>query len=176
MANPRTTIPGGAITNRRATEVANALDCSNGRGIAGAATTTTKHEQMSAPASVSVSAPTADVIKVVMRLPSPKRWRIAGPNRGSRRKSSDDSAEGEDHQQDKGRTRQWWRQSADCGGNMVDKASKQQEWDGYSNASAINHDNNDLLNQQSTNIWGRRREVQGMRTVTMTTTTTTTMI
>ena len=31
------------------------------------------------------------------------------------------------------------------------------EWDGYSAAAAIDHDNNDLINQQLTNIRGRRR-------------------
>jgi hypothetical protein len=39
MADPRTTIPGGG--DRRATGAVNALDCGDGRGIAGAMTTTT---------------------------------------------------------------------------------------------------------------------------------------
>jgi len=56
----------------------------------------------------------------IAHCPSPKRWRIVGPSRESRRESSEDSAEGEDRRRcryDKGRTRQRQRQSAGCEGN-----------------------------------------------------------
>ena len=80
-------------------EAVDTLDCGNGRGIAGMATTMTTREQTSAPAPALSLSPTAAATMVIVRCPSPKRWRIAGPKCESRCESSDDSAEGGDHRQ-----------------------------------------------------------------------------
>ena len=69
------------------------LNCGDGRGVNGVTTTTTR-KQISVLAPMSASAPTVAVMTAITRHPSPKRWRIAGPSRESRCKSSDDSAEG----------------------------------------------------------------------------------
>jgi hypothetical protein len=86
-------------TGLPAMEAVDTLNCGNGRGIADAATTATTREQMLAPVLASASSPMAAAMMVITRRPSPKRWRIAGSNRKSRCKSSDGSAEGEDHLQ-----------------------------------------------------------------------------
>jgi hypothetical protein len=111
-ANPR----GG---NHHTTGMADTVNCSNRRGIAGVTitTTTTTCEQMS---------PTVAATMVITRYPLPKRQRIMGPNRKSCNKSSDDSAEGEDCQwawDDNGRTRQRRRQSASSEGNRLPTAT-----------------------------------------------------
>ena len=67
------------------------LNCGNGRVVAGA--TTTMSKQMSVLAPTAAAAATMAVV----RCPLPNRQRIAGPSCESRRESSDDSAEGEDH-------------------------------------------------------------------------------
>ena len=81
------------------TQVVNALDCGNGRGIAGVATTMMTREQTLALGLALALSPMAAATMAIARRPLPKRWRIAGPNRTLRHESSDDSAEGEDHWQ-----------------------------------------------------------------------------
>jgi hypothetical protein len=71
------------------TEAVNALDCGDGRGIAGTTTTTTTRKQTLAALALAL-APTAATTMAIARCPLPKRWRIAGPSRESRRESSDD--------------------------------------------------------------------------------------
>jgi hypothetical protein len=99
-----------------ATGVINALNCGDGRGIAGATTTTTTtttREQTSL---------TAAGTMAIMLCSMPKRQRITGPSRESRNKSLDNSAEGggrRRHCNDDGRTRQWQRQSAGSEGNKL---------------------------------------------------------
>ena len=77
--------------NHHAKGEVDALDYSNGRGIAGASTLTMMMRERTL---ASASARTA-----IARHFLPKRRRIAGPSRESRRKSLDDSAEGEDNNQ-----------------------------------------------------------------------------
>ena len=83
----------------------NALNCSDGRGVPGVTRTATMHEQMSALALA------AAMTTAIAHRPSPKRRRIAGSSRESCRKSSENSAEGEDHQMrcdNNGRTGRGW--------------------------------------------------------------------
>ena len=115
----------------------------------------------------------------IARCPSPKRQRIAGLSRESRRESSEDSAEGEDRQRcryDKGRTRRRRRQSAGCEGNeqrrrLPWESSKSGRWR-TTKATDKNEgqdDNDDTivgrnrfvgrLKQQSTNEGGTRGEM-----------------
>ncbi len=74
----------------------NTLNCGDGRGVNGVTTTTTR-KQILVLAPMSASAPTVAAMKAITCHPSPKRRRIAGPSRKSRRKSSDNSAEGGYH-------------------------------------------------------------------------------
>ncbi len=104
-----TMLPGGAV---------NALNCGDGRVVAGAITTMSKRMLASAPTAAATA-----TMAVVCR-PLPNRQRIAGPSRESRRKSSDDSAEGQDRgwrRDDNRRTRQrrGCRQSTGCEGNTL---------------------------------------------------------
>jgi len=99
--------------DRHATGTVDALDCGEGKGIAGTTTammttmTTTRKQALAA-------ARTA-----IARCPSPKRRRIVRPSHESRRESSENSAEGEDcrrRRYDEGRTRRRRCQSAGCEG------------------------------------------------------------
>ena len=86
-----------------------ALDCGEGGGIVitTRAMTTMTHKGMLASSPTAAAAAAATT--AIARCPSPKKRRIAGLSRESRRESSDDSAEGEDrwrHRDEDGRTRQ----------------------------------------------------------------------
>jgi hypothetical protein len=97
-----------------------ALDCGERGRIAvmtRTMTTMTRKQTSASSQMVAMAATTA-----ITRCPSPKKRRIAGPSRESRRECLDDSTEGEDrwrHCDDDGRTRRRrrWRRSAGCEGN-----------------------------------------------------------
>jgi hypothetical protein len=77
-------------------------------------------ESQSLPSPVAHDASTGTPLTSAVEVPSPKRRKIVGPSRDSRRESSEDSAEGEDRQRcryDEGRTRRRRRRSAGCEGN-----------------------------------------------------------
>ena len=108
-----TTIPGGAV---------DALNCGNRRGVAGTTTTTMTMTMSKRTSALAPTAATAVATMAISRRPSPKRQRIAGQSCKSRRKSSDDSAEGGDHRQrcnNDGRIQQRRRQRASFDGNAL---------------------------------------------------------